>query len=98
MKFSLIIRPEAEADLADAYDWYERQREGLGAEFLSSVNDGMKLIRGNPRLFPVIRKEAHRALIHRFPYGILFVIHGEIVSVVGVFHASRDPKSWDERL
>lgn len=25
----MIIRPEAEADLADAREWYERQREGL---------------------------------------------------------------------
>ena len=26
----MIIRPEAEADLVYACDWYERQREGLG--------------------------------------------------------------------
>lgn len=27
----MIISPEAEADLADAWDWYEKQRSGLGA-------------------------------------------------------------------
>jgi hypothetical protein len=33
----MIIRPEAEADLVNARDWYERQREGLGAAFLLCV-------------------------------------------------------------
>lgn len=35
----MIIRPEAEADLADAQDWYEQQRQGLGAEFLLCVEE-----------------------------------------------------------
>ena len=36
----MIIRPEAEADLVNARDWYERQREGLGAAFLLCVSGG----------------------------------------------------------
>jgi len=58
----------------------------------------MKLIQQNPLLYPVIRKEARRALVHRFPYGILYLLYEKKAVVVGVFHASRDPKSWDERL
>ncbi len=34
MNFELIIRPEAEADIADAFDWYESRVPGLGSEFL----------------------------------------------------------------
>ena len=30
----MFIRPEAETDLVNARDWYERQREGLGAAFV----------------------------------------------------------------
>ena len=33
----MIIRPEAEADVANARDWYERQRTGLGAARRSPV-------------------------------------------------------------
>jgi hypothetical protein len=32
------FRPEAEADLADAYRWYEDKRVGLGDEFLDTVD------------------------------------------------------------
>jgi len=34
MSLELIIRPEAEADIADAFDWYEAGVRDLGSEFL----------------------------------------------------------------
>jgi hypothetical protein len=34
MKLELIIRPEAEADIAEAFDWYETRVPGLGSEFV----------------------------------------------------------------
>jgi hypothetical protein len=34
----LVIAPEAEMDIAEAYVWYEDRRAGLGEEFLSSVD------------------------------------------------------------
>jgi hypothetical protein len=34
MKHGLIVRPEAEHDIEDAYRWYEVQRPGLGSDFL----------------------------------------------------------------
>ena len=34
MKWNLIIRPEAEQDISEVYDWYEERRKGLGDEFL----------------------------------------------------------------
>ena len=33
MAAELIIAPEAEQDVAEAYAWYEIQRSGLGEEF-----------------------------------------------------------------
>ena len=38
MAAKLIVAPEAELDLCEAYVWYERQRIGLGEDFLSSVD------------------------------------------------------------
>jgi hypothetical protein len=34
MSRELIIRPEAEADIALAFGWYEARVSGLGSEFL----------------------------------------------------------------
>ena len=33
MAADVIVRPLAEADVREAAYWYERKREGLGAEF-----------------------------------------------------------------
>jgi hypothetical protein len=38
MAAELVLAPEAEQDIADAYAWYESRRVGLGEEFLSSVD------------------------------------------------------------
>jgi hypothetical protein len=35
MAAELIVAPEAERDIEEAYDWYEGQRVGLGEEFLT---------------------------------------------------------------
>ena len=37
MRPRLLLEPEAQADLAEAFDWYEAQRTGLGSEFLAEV-------------------------------------------------------------
>ena len=34
MTYRLIIRPQAELDIQDAFEWYEAQTLGLGSEFI----------------------------------------------------------------
>ena len=37
MKYAVHIRPDAETDIEEAATWYEKQRSGLGDEFLDEV-------------------------------------------------------------
>lgn len=37
MTADLIVAPEAEQDIGEAYAWYEDRRPGLGEEFLNCV-------------------------------------------------------------
>jgi hypothetical protein len=34
----LVVRPEAEAEMTEAFDWYEDRAIGLGSEFLLCVD------------------------------------------------------------
>jgi plasmid stabilization system protein ParE len=97
MKYELIIRPEAEAELAEAFDWYEEQLRGLGSEFLISVDATVHAITRNPRQFAKIHKDVRRALLHRFPYGVFFLVEDTRIIVLAFFHAKRNPKRWRER-
>ena len=42
MIYRLIISPEAELDIQDAFKWYEQGSSGLGSEFVRAVD---KLLR-----------------------------------------------------
>ena len=97
MKFSVVIRPEAEADLAEAYQWYEEKRPGLGERWLLSVEAALSAIQRFPESFPVVHQHVRRALLRRFPYGVFYVVEGSAVVVLAVFHCQRDPKRWQER-
>jgi hypothetical protein len=55
-------------------------------------------MRANPRQFPVVHKNIHRALLRRFPYALMFVIEPEeALTVIACFHGSRDPVHWQQR-
>jgi plasmid stabilization system protein ParE len=72
MAAELRVALEAEQDIADAYGWYERQRIGLGEEFLSRVDASIQNILRNPELHRVVYETYRRILVRRFPYAIFY--------------------------
>jgi plasmid stabilization system protein ParE len=98
MNYRLIISPEAELDLDDAFDWYESQDNGLGSEFVRSIDNCISLIGRNPLSYGIVYQEARRALVRRFPYSIIYLVENDTVFVIGCFHSKRDPNDWQERL
>jgi plasmid stabilization system protein ParE len=98
MSYRLIISPEAELDIQDAFEWYEAQTPGLGFEFTRAVDTGLSSIGRNPLAYPRVYKQSRRALIRRFPYVLLFVFEQELIAVLACFHGKRNPKAWQGRL
>ena len=94
----LLIRPAAEADIADAALWYEARALGLGAEFLRAVDVALAEIQRMPERFPVVYRSCRRALLRRFPYAVFFVPGEDVIQVVACLHASREPRRWQERV
>jgi len=92
MSFELLVRPEAEADVLDAFRWYNDQVPGLGQEFLVELDDAFESIRANPEASRKIHREFRRALTRRFPYSVYYVVRGERIVVFAVLHAARDPR------
>jgi len=93
----LIVRGEAEAELADAFAWYEARETGLGVDLINVVEVALAEIRRRPESFQRVHGEVRRALLKRFPYGVFFVADEGRITVIAVFHASRDPKVWQAR-
>lgn len=98
MSRTLVIRAKAEADLDEAFRWYQAQREGLGEDFLLCVDDVLERVRRTPELYPLVHRELRRAAVRRFPYGVFYVEREDAIVVVAVVHSARHPKTWQSRL
>ncbi len=94
MTYQIIVRPEATREVQDAFDWYEEKSEGLGLEFLRAAEACMAGVQRNPRAFPAVHNEVHRALLRKFPYALFYIIKEESIIVLACFHAKRDPIDW----
>jgi hypothetical protein len=60
MAVELVIAPEAELDIAEAYIWCEGRRLGLG-EFPTSVDACLESIRHRPEMYPVVHEDYRRS-------------------------------------
>lgn len=98
MAAELILAPEAEQDILKAYNWYENRRPGLGEEFLRCLDASLEQIRRMPEIHAKVHQEYRRALIRRFPYAVFYEYGASGIVVYSVFHTSRDPARWRERL
>ena len=67
MRQELILRPDAEAELTEAFEWYKARVPGLGLEFIRSVDSILNSISRNPLSYPIVYKTIRRALTRKFP-------------------------------
>ena len=97
MSLPVIIRPEAEKDIAEASGWYEGQRAGLGNDFLLGVEEARDCIGAMPRLYAIAHRGLRACPIPRFPYILYYRIRKKQLVVVAVVRGGRDPSVWKGR-
>ena len=95
----ILVRPEAEAEVQQAFDWYEEQSKGLGLEFLRSIEACLSGITRNPFAYKVVKiPSVRRAVVRRFPYSLFYLVDDDVIVVIAVFNVKRRPKDWLRRL
>jgi plasmid stabilization system protein ParE len=90
LNWRVIIRPNAEADLREAWQWYESQRTGLGDELVNEITNAIHSLTTNPERHPFYYREFRRILTHRFPYKIFYCTGKERIVVFRILHAKRE--------
>lgn len=91
MAYKLEIRPLATMEILEAFDWYELQREGLGAEFLDELETFYSALLRNPNSLGYYDKPVRQGKIDRFPYVVVFEIFEKIVAAYSVFMTKQNP-------
>jgi len=96
----MIIRftPEADDELAEARQWYARQRENLDTELMQSVDEALTRVVTNPNQYPIVYQTLRRAVLRRFPFAIFYEFATDEIQVIAVFHSRRDPQRWKSRV
>ena len=93
MLYKLLIAPAAFIDTKDAYDYYEKQQQGLGERFLKFVDDSYTKLSNTPHNYGFINnnKDLRDLRIKNFPFVIIFQIFQDKVLVLRVFNTNRNP-------
>lgn len=86
----LLVRPEAEQDLAAACAWYEQRRAGLGGEFLDEIAGALLELEHNPEQARLYYRDFRRVLLRRFPYKVFYQVIGQRIVIFRVLHAKQD--------
>ena len=89
------VLDEAEDDLQSGRQFYDRREPGVGGYFAAALAadiDSLMLFAGiHPLEFGF-----HRALARRFPFGIYYLVEGDVVRIYAVLDLRRDP-AWVRR-
>jgi plasmid stabilization system protein ParE len=91
------VQPEAAEEANVAFNWYEAQQPGLGEEFYRELARGFEFVIENPLLPRVVYRGLRKRKLYRFPYLIVYRASEDEISVVSVFHGSRNPMIWKKR-
>jgi len=82
----------AKDDIELALAWYERQRRGLGFEFLDCVEVSIRSILENPKMYRVYYSYFRGSVIRRFPFSIFYTIEDKEIVVHSIFDNRQEPK------
>ncbi len=93
----VFFHKDAEIELNEAADYYEDQVPGLGIQLVTEIYLTVQRIMEHPHAWPVIEGDIRRALVRRFPYGVLYAVHDGCIFILAVMHLHREPGYWKER-
>ena len=100
MTFRTVIDEEAEKEFAEAVDFYDGRKPGLGQRFARDVRDVFRKACKTPERFRLVTHLTRKVTVRGWPYSVYYCIKAETAELVisAVWHASRDPDKLRRRL
>ena len=92
------VLQSAEAEIAEAMDYYNGQYQGLGYEFAFEVKEGTNRIITFPNAWTKFDVDIRKCSVKRFPYAILYEHRKNLIIIFAVMHLKQNPLTWKTRL
>lgn len=95
---NVVLRPEAEADVAAAHDYYDEVEPDLAQEFIDELDRLLLRLSEFPRSAQPVQgyEMVRRGLLRRFPFAAFYIQGGDEIVVLRVVHTARSPEEWPE--
>lgn len=94
----VVGAPPAAFEMADIAAAYEATRIGLGRAFLDEVRGARDRVEEFRESFPLVYPGVRRALVHRFPFGVLYRVTPRDIQILAVLPTRADPERMPERV
>jgi plasmid stabilization system protein ParE len=95
---SVEFHPDAQTEFVSAARFYENQTTGLGLDFMATVQRTYERLLEFPASGAPFGRRLRRALVPKFPYGLLYRVEPDRIYVLAVMHLHRQPGYWRSRL
>ncbi|MBT0608319.1 hypothetical protein [Aequorivita echinoideorum] len=96
--FTLQISDVAILDTLDALKCYKKRNKILSSRLRAEIKEVYVLIQKNPLAFQKKYLNVHICYCKSFPYAIHYILENKVIKVIAVFHTSRNPENWLDRI
>lgn len=98
MKLKYKLHPEAFKELDKSLAWYKDQGGiKLATRFFKDYKKTRQKMLKTPLGFPKVEAPLRQIPFEKFPFVIIYYPTNTEVSIIAIFHTSRDPKVWEKR-
>jgi plasmid stabilization system protein ParE len=89
--YKIRITKRAKNNISSSFNWYEEQREGLGSEFVLSVEACLQTLQRNPFAYRIRFLNSIRgAILQRFPFLVYYIIEDLTIVILAVLHFKQN--------
>ena|SRR4029079_7126759 len=89
---------EAEEEMSEAAVFYEAASVSLGSDFLEDVQQVVNTLRSHPEFGVRVEVNLRRALLHRFPFSLIYSVEADAILIVSIAHHRKRPGYWESRI
>jgi len=96
MTFS--FHPYAIAEFNSAAEYYQEREDSQGLRFTEEVYSTIARILEYPESGSPLSENTRRALLSRFPVGLIYQLKEKHIYIIAIADLRRKPEYWKERI
>lgn len=94
---TIKFHSEARKEFFKAANYYEEQVVGLGDIFIDEVVNVLEVLEQYPSSGTKITSTERRFLVSRFPYGIVYTVEEDLITIFAIMNLRQEPGYWESR-